>query len=38
MLGASPDGLVGDDGIIEVKCPYTKRNCSIAGCLTQKIL
>lgn len=25
-LGASPDGLIGDDGIIEVKCPYGLRN------------
>lgn len=24
MAGASPDGLVGDDGLIEVKCPLTK--------------
>lgn len=24
-LGASPDGLVGDQEIIEVKCPYTGR-------------
>lgn len=23
MSGASPDGLVGDDGLIEVKCPMT---------------
>lgn len=23
MFGASPDGLVGDDGLIEVKCPNT---------------
>jgi putative phage-type endonuclease len=23
MVGASPDGLVGDDGLIEVKCPQT---------------
>lgn len=23
IIGASPDGLVGDDGLIEVKCPYT---------------
>jgi exodeoxyribonuclease (lambda-induced) len=22
MLGASPDGLVGDEGMVEVKCPY----------------
>jgi len=24
MFGASPDGLVGDDGLIEIKCPATK--------------
>ena len=24
MAGASPDGLVGDDGLIEIKCPETK--------------
>ncbi|KAG5890893.1 hypothetical protein JTB14_002832 [Gonioctena quinquepunctata] len=24
-LGASPDGLVEDDGLIEIKCPYTIR-------------
>lgn len=23
MMGASPDGLVGDDGLIEIKCPNT---------------
>ena len=23
MAGASPDGLVGDDGLIEIKCPHT---------------
>jgi predicted phage-related endonuclease len=23
MAGASPDGLVGDDGLIEIKCPLT---------------
>lgn len=22
-LGSSPDGLIGDDGIVEVKCPYS---------------
>ncbi len=22
-LGASPDGLVGDDGLVEIKCPFT---------------
>jgi exodeoxyribonuclease (lambda-induced) len=25
MFGASPDGFVGDDGLIEVKCPFGKR-------------
>lgn len=25
-LGASPDGLVGQEGLIEVKCPYSLRN------------
>lgn len=28
-LGASPDGLVGDDGVIEVKCPYSERYSDI---------
>lgn len=26
VMGASPDGLVGQDTIIEVKCPYSYRN------------
>lgn len=25
-VGASPDGLVGDDGLVEIKCPYGLRN------------
>lgn len=25
-LGASPDGYVGDDGLVELKCPYGKRD------------
>lgn len=25
-LGASPDGLVGDDAIVEIKCPYSQRD------------
>ncbi|KAI0218892.1 hypothetical protein LSAT2_029439, partial [Lamellibrachia satsuma] len=24
-LGCSPDGLVGTDGVVEVKCPYSAR-------------
>lgn len=26
MSGASPDGLVGDDGLIEIKCPESKQH------------
>lgn len=26
MAGASPDGLVGDDGLIEIKCPNTAQH------------
>lgn len=25
-LGASPDGFVGDDGLLEIKCPFSMRN------------
>lgn len=25
-LGASPDGLIGEDGLVEIKCPYHKRD------------
>ena len=33
VLGASPDGLVGDDCVLEVKCPYTVRNMSITDAM-----
>ena len=33
-LGASPDGLIGDDGLIEVKCPYGKRHNTNADFLS----
>ena len=29
-LGSTPDGLVGDDIVLEVKCPYTARNKAIS--------
>ncbi|KAL4709806.1 hypothetical protein ACJJTC_001260 [Scirpophaga incertulas] len=32
FLGASPDGLVGEETIIEVKCPYASRNQLINEC------
>lgn len=28
ILGASPDGLVGEDAIIEIKCPFRLRDAS----------
>ena len=34
--GASPDGLVGADGMIEIKCPYSSKNhiaTIISGCM-----
>lgn len=30
FLGASPDGLIGDDTVLEVKCPYNQRNMTIS--------
>jgi len=35
MAGASPDGLVGDDGMVEIKCPNTATH--IETLLTNKI-
>ena len=30
VLGASPDGLVGTEGVLEVKCPNSERNSTIS--------
>jgi putative phage-type endonuclease len=35
MAGASPDGLVGDDGLLEIKCPNTATH--IETLLSQKV-
>lgn len=35
MAGASPDGLVGDDGLVEIKCPNT--STMIETLLTEKV-
>ena len=35
MAGASPDGLVGDDGMVEIKCPNT--NTHIETLLSRKV-
>ena len=36
VLGASPDGLVGDDAVLECKCPYTHRTKTIAEAVKHK--
>ena len=30
-LAASPDGIVGEEALLEVKCPFTQRNSKISG-------
>lgn len=30
FLGASPDGLIGTDTVVEVKCPYSRKNSLIS--------
>lgn len=30
MLGASPDGLIGKNGLLEIKCPFTHKDNTIA--------
>ena len=38
MAGASPDGLVGDDGLVEIKCPNTSTHiaCLLTGRIDDK--
>lgn len=38
MSGASPDGLIGDDGLLEVKCPLTTTHVEtlLSGAIPQK--
>lgn len=36
VLGASPDGLVGQDHVLEVKCPYTQRSQTLEESLKHK--
>lgn len=36
VLGASPDGILGDDDIVEVKCPYSLRYKSCADGIPHK--
>ena len=34
ILGASPDGIVHDETVLEDKCPYTERNLTIEEAIT----
>lgn len=36
-LGASPDGLVGDDAVLEIKCPYGARNTGIFKDISEQL-
>ncbi|KAJ8913373.1 hypothetical protein NQ315_008765 [Exocentrus adspersus] len=36
FLGASPDGLIGDQGLVEIKCPYSARNMTILEGIEKK--
>jgi len=36
ILGASPDGLIGNNHIVEIKCPYTARDMTIDEALQTK--
>ncbi|XP_022171304.1 uncharacterized protein LOC111034395 [Myzus persicae] len=35
FIGASPDGLIGEDDIVEVKCPYKYRKCKLSDAITE---
>jgi len=36
ILGASPDGIVDDETVLEAKCPYTERNVTIEEALKSR--
>ncbi|KAE9522601.1 hypothetical protein AGLY_017023, partial [Aphis glycines] len=35
FIGASPDGLLGEDDIVEVKCSYKYRKCKLSDAITE---
>ena len=37
ILGASPDGIVDEESILEAKCPYTERNMTIRESIPRPI-
>lgn len=36
FLGATPDALVGEDGILEIKCPYSTRHMTMRETIALK--
>lgn len=38
FLAASPDGLIGNDAIIEVKCPYKAKDFTPSNAIEQKLI
>lgn len=36
VLGASPDGLIVEDCVLEVKCPFTRRDKPLEDALQDK--
>lgn len=38
FLAASPDGLIDDDGMVEIKCPYKARNLLPEDAIEQKMI
>lgn len=36
LLGATPDGVVGDDLIVEIKCPYSAYRMTVEDAVRQK--
>lgn len=37
ILGASPDGIIDEETVLEVDCPYTERNLTIAEAVESAI-
>jgi hypothetical protein len=38
FLGASPDGLIDEDSIIEIKCPFSARDLTVEEAVKSKII
>lgn len=36
-LAATPDGIIGNDTIVEIKCPYVARQMSLTDAIVDKI-